>query len=91
MSYQSDESILDHLDGLGVGASLLIVGLVVTIGDISIGALLGVPLMLLGVIVPVLMTHNAKKEYDRQQARPKRDHNPSDGYTISTKNLKRRR
>ena len=91
MSYQSDESILDHLDGLGAGVSLFLVGLIVTIGDISVGALLGVPLMLLGFGVPALMTHNAKQEYDRQQARPKRDHRPSDGYTISTKNLRRRR
>ncbi len=47
--------------------------------------------MLLGFVVPALMTHNAKQEYDREQARPKRDHRPSDGYTISTKNLRRRR
>lgn len=85
MSYQDEDSLVDHLDGLGTGISLFLVGLVVTIGDISIGAIAGVPMMLLGVIVPILMTRNAMEESKRAEARRRPERNHSDGYTISSK------
>lgn len=83
--------MMDHLDGIGTGVSLILVGLVVTIGDISLGAMLGVPMILMGLLFPMMMTYRAKQESDRQAARRGPTEDRSAGYTINTKSLRRRR
>lgn len=47
MSYQDDGSLLEHIRGLGIGTSLVVGGLVFTIGDIWLRAGIGFPLFLL--------------------------------------------
>lgn len=91
MSYQDDESVFEHLEGLGLGIPLVLVGLIVTVGNIWLGATLGIPMILLGILVPAVMTNNAKQESDRQRLRRRPEHSPSDGYTISSKHLRKRR
>ena len=41
MSYQDDESVFEHVRGLGIGIPLVIGGLVFTIGNIWLGAGIG--------------------------------------------------
>lgn len=92
MSYQDDGSLLDHLRGLGIGIPLVIGGLVFTIGNIWLGAGVGIPMILIGIVVPLFMTNSAREEHQRQEMRSRRDnHNPADGYNISSKNIRRRR
>jgi hypothetical protein len=85
VSNQSEESLLEHLDGVGIGICLLIAGLVMTIGDLGPGAMVGFPLILLGMVLPVGMTYNARTESQRQDARrrPERDSNAT--YSIQTR------
>ena len=89
MSVGNEDSIIDHLSGTGFGISLILVGLVVTIGDISIGAALGIPMILIGIVIPVLMTYNAREESQRQEARRRPDLDQGGTYTISSKRRKR--
>ncbi len=92
MSYQNEGSVWEHVSGLGAGISLVIGGLVFIVGDIWLGAGIGIPLILLGIIAPLLMTNQALQEHQRQEMRSRRDsHNPADGYNISSKNIRRRR
>ena len=92
MSYQDDESIFEHVRGLGIGIPLVIGGLVFTIGNIWLGAGIGIPLILLGIIAPLVMSKEARDENQRQEMRSRRDHhNPADGYNIISKHIRRRR
>jgi hypothetical protein len=92
LSYQDDESVFEHVRGLGIGIPLVIGGLVFTIGNIWLGAGIGIPLILIGIIAPLVMSREARHEHDRQEMRSRRDHhNPADGYNISSKNIRRRR
>ena len=48
--------------------------------------------ILIGIVVPLVMTNSAREEHQRQEMRSRRDnHNPADGYNISSKNIRRRR
>ena len=92
MSYQDGASIFEHISGLGIGITLVIGGLVFTIGNFWLGAGIGIPLSLVGILAPLLMTNAAREEHQRQEMRSRRDnHNPADGYNISSKNARRRR
>ena len=89
MSYQNEESMLDNIDGVGTGTLLLIGGLILYLADIA--PILGLPMIALSLFVPLIMTYSAKQESERQNARRRPEHNRGDGYTISSKRLKRGR
>ena len=92
MSQQDDGSVFEDVRGLGTGIPLVIGGLVFTIGNIWLGAGIGIPLLLLGIIAPLVITNEAREERQRQERRSRRDHHdPADGYNISSKNIRRRR
>jgi len=90
LSNQNHVALLEHLDGVGVGTSLVVGGLVVTIGNIALGASMGIPMMLFGILVPLVMTWQAKQEADRQALRRRPERDAGEGYVISTKSLRRR-
>ena len=81
--------MLENIEGVGVGVLLLLGGLVFYLADIA--PVLGLPMILMGFLVPLIMTYGAKQESERQNARRRPQREPGDGYTISSKQLKRRR
>jgi hypothetical protein len=90
MSIEQEDSLIDHVSGVFPGIALIVVGLVVTIGDISIGAVAGIPMVLLGILVPMLMTYNAREESQRQEARRRPDRDAGGTYTLTSKKSRRR-
>lgn len=91
MSNQDTESLLDHIDGVGTGLTLLVLGLVFAIGDVGPGVLAGLPMILLGVVVPLGMTHNARTEALRQQQRRRPERESNHTYELSPRRSKGRR
>lgn len=89
MSSNQDDSILDNIEGVGLGALLLVGGLIFYLADIA--AVIGLPMILMSFVVPLVMTYGARQESARQFARQRPRHNPGDGYTISSKQLRKRR
>ena len=88
---EQDDSWMDKISGLGLGVAVLLGGLVLTIANLGPGATLGIPLILIGILIPVAKTYTDGVENDRQEKRrrPERDHNAS--YEIETKGYKNRR
>lgn len=80
---------MDKVSGLGLGIAVLLGGLVLTIGNLGPGAMLGVPLILIGILIPLAKTHAAGVENERQEKRRRPEHSSS--YEIETKGYKNRR
>jgi hypothetical protein len=90
MSKLEFEAFLEHADGVGIGVCLLIGGLVLTIGNIGPGSMVGLPMLLMGILVPLVMTHNAQNESIRQEKRRRPEHDSNTAYNIRSKNHRRR-
>lgn len=88
---EEDDSWMDRVSGLGLGVMVLLGGLVLTIGNLGPGATIGIPMILIGILIPVAKTYTDGVENDRQEKRrrPERDANSS--YEIETKGYKNRR
>lgn len=87
----SEKSGIGSVKGLFQGILVLIAGLALTIGQWGPGAMLGLPLVVLGLIIPVGMTYNAQTESKRKAARRRPEHDSSAAYEIETKGYKERR
>lgn len=90
MSDQNGDSLRDHISGVGWGVTLLVLGLVVTIGDISIGAVAGIPMILMGIVLPLVLTYYAREESQRQEKRRRPDRDTSGTYTLVSKTPRKR-
>ncbi len=85
MSVQNEDSLLDHISGAGWGIALVLLGLVVTIGDISLGAMAGIPMILIGIVLPIGLTYNAREESQRQEKRRRPERDSSGTFTLTSR------
>ena len=87
----SDDQDGLSIHGLGLGIFFLLGGLAMTIGGWGPGAMLGFPLIVLGIILPVAQTYSAKLDQDRSNARRRPEREAGASYNIETKKYKERR